>query len=402
LTVNRADYHSVNPAVFTDASPGRLAPTFGGVVAFVPEPVPRTLDLDLATIRLIERAQHRIGALGGATRRLVNPYLLAAPLLRQEAILSSRIEGTITTPEQLALLELGAPPREEDTREVGNFVRATQHALDALATTPVTLRLIRDTHRILMTGVRGDRERPGELRDAQNFIGTSLDIREARFVPPPHTELPRLLGDLERFLNEEEPELPLLVRIALAHYQFEAIHPFRDGNGRIGRLLIVLLLVREGALPAPLLPISSYLERHRERYMNLLFAVSARGAWLEWIRFFLEAVAESAERAAEQVEGLLELRGRWHARFQAARSSALLLKLVDALFQTPGVTIAQAAALLGVTPAAATANVAKLVEAGILREITGRKRDRIFLAREILTFMSAGEPAPGASPAAQA
>lgn len=389
----------MDPARFTPASPGRLVPTFGGAQAFVPAPLPRTLDLDLATVRLLSVAERRLGALGGATGRLVNPWLLAAPFLRQEAILSSRIEGTVTTPEQLVLLEVadaaaGAPDGREgdDTREVANFVRATEHALRELDRLPVSVRLLRDTHRILMTGVRGDRERPGELRDAQNFIGADTDIRRARFVPPPHTELPNLLDDFERYVNDPEPELPLLVRVALAHYQFETIHPFRDGNGRIGRLLVLLLLLRDGALPAPLLPVSTYLERHRERYMDLLLAVSVEGAWLPWIRFFLDAVAESAAHASAQVDGLLALRERWHAWLQSTRSSVVLLKLVDALFQSPALSVTQAAELLGVTYAAAAANVQKLVDAGILVEATGRRRARVFLAPEVLRFVRGEVP----------
>jgi Fic family protein len=386
----------LDPARFATASPGRLVPTFGGAQAFVPALIPRTLDLDLATVRLLSTAERRLGALGGATGRLVNPWLLAAPFLRQEAILSSRIEGTVTTPEQLALLEAAGSVesgvRAEDTREVANFVRATEHALRELDRLPVSVRLLRDTHRILMTGVRGDRERPGELRDAQNFIGTDTDIRNARFVPPPHTELPALLDDFERFVNDPEPELPLLVRIALAHYQFETIHPFRDGNGRIGRLLVLLLLLRDHALTAPILPISSYLERHRDRYMDLLLAVSVEGAWLPWIRFFLDAIAESASHAGRQVVELLALRDRWHERMQAARSSALLLRLVDALFRSPALSVGQAKDLLGVTYAAAAANVQKLVDAGLLVEATGRRRDRIFLAPEVLRFVRGEVP----------
>lgn len=361
-------------------------------MAFVPQPIPRTLALELPTIRRLADAQHRLGTLAGATRRLVNPWIVAGAFLRQEAILSSRIEGTITTPEQLALMEAGGPVgagrnEEADTREVADFVNATQYALHQLDTMPVSMRLLRDTHRILMTGVRRDRERPGELRDAQNFIGSMHDIRQARFIPPPHTELPALIADFEQFVNDPEPELPLLVRIALAHYQFETLHPFRDGNGRIGRLLILLLLLRDQALPAPLLPISAYLDRHRDRYMDLLLEVSTLGAWTPWVDFFLNAIADSSTHASQQVEEMLALRERWHARLQSARSSALLHKLVDALFQSPAITIARAGELLGITPAAATGNVMKLVNAGILVEATGRKRGRVFLAPDVLALI---------------
>lgn len=349
------------------------------------------MPLDGKTVRVLARAEHRLGTLGGAAGRLVNPYLVGAQLLRREAILSSRIEQTIATPEQVALFELGAEQRNPDAREVGNFVRATEHALGRVqAGDPIVSRLLLDTHRILMTGVRGDRERPGEFRTGQNFIGRSPDIRDARFVPPPHLELPALLGDLERLINEDAGDLPLLVRIAIAHYQFEAIHPFRDGNGRIGRLLIVLMLVRDGLLPGPLLPVSSAFERRREDYTDHLLRVSTTGEWTNWVRFFLEGVAESADEALLLVVRLEALRVSWHSKLQSARSSALLLKLVDALFARPATTIGEATALLGVTPASASANIARLESLGILREITGRTRDRVYVARDILDLMGDG------------
>lgn len=358
-------------------------------MAFVPLPAPRSLSLDGPTIRTLARAEHRLGALAGASRGLPNPYLVGAPLLRREAILSSRIEETIATPEQIALVELGAEPRTVDEREVGNFVRATEHALAHVqAGEPITSRLLLDTHRILLTGVRGERERPGEFRTAQNFIGSSSDIHAARFVPPPHLELPSLLTDLERFVNEDVRAMPLLVRIAIAHYQFETIHPFRDGNGRIGRLLIMLMLVREALLPGPLLPISSAFEHRRGTYNDRLLAVSVSGEWTGWLRFFLESVAETADEALRLVETLDALRAAWYSRFQSARSSALLLKLVDSLFVRPATSIGETTKLLGVTPASASANIAKLVDAGILREITGRTRDRVYLAQAIIDVVS--------------
>lgn len=376
---------------FTSLSPGRLAPTIGGAVAFVPQPAPRRLALDAATVVLLARAQHQLGVLSGAAGQLVNPLLIGAPLLRQEAILSSRIEGTIATPEQLVLSELGAEPQPPDARDVQNFVRAMQHALDAVRRgEPIASRLLLGAHGTLMAGARGAGERPGEFRDAQNFIGTTADIRSARFVPPPHTELASLLSDFETFVNVDAPELPHLVRAAIAHYQFETIHPFRDGNGRIGRLLVLLMLVRDGLVPGPIVPISSFLERHRDAYTARLFRVSTEGAWQEWIAFFLEAILHASEQAARQVDGLIALHAEWQGRFQSARSSALLLKLVDALFKRPAITIGGAAKLLRVTPASASANLAKLERAGIVAEVTGRTRNRIYVARELLRFMGGG------------
>lgn len=375
-------------ADFTRLSPGHLIPTIQGAKAFLPDRAPRSLPLDGATVRLLGRAEHRLGSLGGSANRMLNPYLVGAQLLRREAILSSRIEETIATPEQIALFELGAEPRTDDAREVGNFVRAMEYALAAVqAGEPITSRLILNTHRVLMTGVRGERERPGEFRTSQNFIGRSSDINSARFVPPPHVELPSLITDLERLINEETEDLPLLVRIAVAHYQFEAIHPFRDGNGRIGRLLVMLMLVRDNLLPGPLLPLSSAFDRRRDAYGDGLLRVSMTGDWTGWLRFFFESVIESADEALSLVTGLDTLRMEMHHKFQSARSSALLIKLVDSLFARPATTIGEATKLLGVTPASASANITKLVKAGILREITGRTRDRVYVARRILALM---------------
>ncbi len=375
-------------ADFSALSPGRLVPTIHGALAFLPASAPRALPLDAGTVRLLARAEHRLGTLSGSASRLLNPYLVGAQMLRREAILSSRIEETIATPEQIALFELGTEPRTDDAREVGNFVRAMEYALTAVqAGDPITTRLMLATHRVLMTGVRGERERPGEFRTVQNHIGRSMDIQEARFVPPPPLELPTLLSDLEHLMNEDADELPTLVRIAIAHYQFEAIHPFRDGNGRIGRLLVMLMLVREQLLPGPLLPLSSAFEQHRDAYVDNLLQVSRAGDWNTWLRFFLHSVIESADEAIGLVTALDNLRVEMYMTLQSARSSALLLKLVDALFERPATTIGAATKLLGVTTASASANISKLVDANILTEITGRTRDRVYVARRILNLM---------------
>jgi Fic family protein len=361
---------------------------------------PRELLLPVAVVRLLARAEHRLGTVSGAASRLINPYLVSAQMLRREAILSSRIEETIATPEQVALMELDGEGRTEETREVGNFVRAMEHALTAVqAGIPITGRLLLETHKVLMTGVRGDRERPGEFRTTQNFIGRSTDIHAARFVPPPHLELPALLGDLEHLVNEDVESMPTLARIAVAHYQFETIHPFRDGNGRIGRLIATLMLVREGLLPGPFVPLSSALERRREEYVDLLLRVSMKGDWNSWLTFFFECVIESADEAIGLITALDRLRAEFYARMQAARSSVLLIKLVDALFARPATTIAEVGKLLGVTPATASASISKLEDAGILREITGRTRDRVYVSPPILDLMTDRQGRPAHSEA---
>lgn len=362
-----------------------------GAVGFVPSPLPDEIQLDRQATRLLSDTEHAIGRLVGTTARFVNPYLVASPLLHREAILSSRIEGTITSPEQLVLLEAGASEADderhrEDTREVRNYIRAMEYGL--ASPLPPSRRLIRELHRVLTEGVKGDRERPGEFRSVQNFIGRPADsIRTARYVPPPVREMHTCLDELERRFHREDEALPILVKVALVHYQFEAIHPFRDGNGRVGRLLIPLMLIRAGRLPQPVLYLSAYLERNREKYMDLLLDVSLTGAWLPWVLFFLKGVEESAIESLEQAEALLALRQRYHDAVRGARSFGHLQRLIDELFVSPSTTISLAAEKLGVTPAAASGHIKKLVEAGLLREWTGRRRDQVFIAPEILAFM---------------
>ena len=342
--------------------------------------------------------------------RELNPYLVANPLLRREALLSSRIEGTVTTPHDLVLIEALDNPqvalqsRPEDGREVANYIRAMNHGLERVRTLPISLRLIREIHTELLTGVRGNEERPGEFRTLQNFVGRRTDrIGNARYVPPPVAALEPLLDDFEKYLHERTDETaPLLVRLALVHYQFEAIHPFRDGNGRIGRLLIPLLLCTEQRIATPLVYLSAHFEKHRETYIDLMLAVSQKGDWTAWIDFFLEAVIACAKESAGQAQGLLNLRVRYLEQFRSARSSALLQKLIEFLFVTPVLTISDSARLLQVTPAAASSNIRKLVEAGIIQEVTHRKRNQIFLATEIMAFMNDHDSATPASDAVEA
>lgn len=389
---------------FLPSSPGRLVPTVEGALAFVPSPLPRSVPLQGTTLHLLGRAEHALGELTGVTARLVNPYLLGSPLLRREAILSSRIEGTYATAEQLAMFEAGGRSTDErqrnDTREVLNYIEAMREGLRLLPKLPVSRRLICAVHERLLRGVRGDSEMPGEFRKSQNFIGRRVDgIHGARFVPPPKSEMEEALAALENYLHiephapqdpnrEPDPTLaPLLVRLALVHYQFETIHPFRDGNGRVGRLLIPLLLISHGRLREPLLYMSGYFERQHEAYNDHMLRISQAGDWGPWLDFFLRGVVESARESVDLATALLALRERWQQQFHSARSSALLLKLVDELFRQPAITIGAAKNILKVTDASASSNIKKLVDAGILRERTGKKRDQIFVASEILRLV---------------
>lgn len=365
-----------------------------GTLAFVPQPMPRSLPLEGPTVRLLSDADYALGRLAGAAGRLVSPLLIGQPLLRREAILSSRIEGTFTTAEQLVLLELGVEPREPDSREAAdtqevlNYVHALELGLRRLGEIPISLRLVRELHEALLTGVRGGRDRPGHFRDVQNYIGSAQGgIAQARYVPPPVAEMREALHRWEQDLHEGADAMPMLVHLALSHYQFEAIHPFRDGNGRVGRLLIPLTLCAQGRLDQPLLYMSAYFEAHRREYVDLLLRVSTHGDWAAWLRFFLRGVAVCASESLALAEQLLAVRDRYHAAVRSLKSAGALATLVDELFHVPSITIGRAAKLLHVTPAAASANLRRLQDLGVIVEVTGRTRNQIFVAREILAFV---------------
>ena len=368
----------------------------GSTVAFVPDPIPTRLTLEARTIVQLSKADYAVGALSGLTAAVgesVNPFLVGTPLLHREAILSSRIEGTHTTPEELVLFEAdpdqtAATSAESETREVANYVRAMRFAVKRTQQIPLSLRLIREVHERLLDGVRGNRDRPGEFRKSQNWIGAPTEpIQQARFVPPPVLEMEACLHSFEKSLHAPGEELPPLVHLALAHYQFEAIHPFRDGNGRMGRLLLPLVLCAQEQLEEPHLYLSAYFERHRQQYYDLMLAVSQRGEWDGWVRFFLRGVEESARESRQKAQGLLSLRHDYHQKLHSARSSALLLKLTDRLFLKPSITMGQASEFLEISPAAASANIRKLVDAGILRKVEGRSRPQRFIADGILKFI---------------
>lgn len=378
---------------FTENATGRLMPNLDGQLTFVPDPLPPRIDgFGRTTVQLLAEAERRLGELAGVGRTLPNPHLLIGPFLRREAVLSSRIEGTYATAEQLLLYE--ALPREEpatpDVREVGNYVKALEYGLARLKSLPVSLRLIREIHGVLLQGVRGQEYTPGEFRRRQNYIGhRGQPIQDARFVPPPVTEMEKCLDQFERFLHSGS-DLPFLLQLALIHYQFEAIHPFLDGNGRLGRLLISLLMSERGVLPQPLLYLSAFFEHNRDAYMDHLLAVSQRGAWIDWIHFLLRGVAEQAADATRRSQRLLDLRQQYRDRLQATpRTSALALRLVDEIFAFPALTARKARDVLQVTTVSAQRNINKLVKAGILAERTGRARNRVYVASEILSTIEA-------------
>jgi len=380
----------MNPNDFSRDSPGRLILIPEGVHAFIPDPLPENLELSAATVSTLSAADRSLGYLDAIGHSLPNPGLLVKPFLRREAELSSRIEGTFATQRDLLLFEVnptgaGLTP---DVREVANYVTALEHGLKQLDKLPTSLRLIRELHKRLMNGVRGQMQRAGEFRQVQNFIGQSHEpIGRARYVPPPAIEALKCLNNLELALHKDI-SLPPLVQLAMIHYQFEAIHPFEDGNGRIGRLILPLILSEKGLLSKPLLHLSAYFERHRNEYYDHLLQVSQRASWQAWIQFFLRGVHEQARVAAHKCHNLLILRQKFQEKIREKRASALAAILVDHLFRSPAITVSLAQALLKVTYPSANLAVQRLVEAGILSETSGQKRYRMWLAPEILSVLS--------------
>lgn len=332
--------------------------------------------------------------LKGAGMAVPTPYPIVGPFVRREAVSSSRIEGTITNFEQLLLFEVD-PTNDElkaDRQEVSNYVRALEYGLQRLKELPVSLRLLREVHEVLMQGVRGEDKRPGEFREIQNMIGREgQSVAEARFVPPPVPDMREALDGLERYIGYPSG-LPILIDCALIHYQFEVIHPFLDGNGRLGRLIIPLLLCERGILPQPLLYLSAYLERHRDRYIDHLLSVSLTGDWSGWINFFLRAVGNQSWAAINRCDELLALWSVLRGRFRATKRSSKALRLIDTLFERPALTVRDAAELLNVSFPAAQAVIDKLVEKVILTEVTGKSRNRVYVAQEIIAVFEKDDP----------
>lgn len=380
----------MQPLDFTEDKAGRLIRAPEGYWAFAPDPLPPPIRWTPNLVRRLAEAERALGRLDVVGWTLPNPHLLIDPFVRREAVLSSRIEGTEASLSDLFLFEAKPSTEDEvpDVREVGNYVRALNYGLERLSNLPLSLRLFREIHERLMAGVRGDQMTPGEFRRTQNWIGPpGCTLNEATFVPPPVHEMKECLGQLETHLRASD-ELPPLVRLGLVHYQFEAIHPFLDGNGRLGRLIITMLLCAGKLLSQPLLYLSSFFEKHRDAYYHRLLRVSLAGEWEAWLSFFLEGVAEQAADGVERADRLLSLRQGYHDKLQTVRASALPIKLVDALFSSPIVSAPHAARLLDVTPASARASINKLIKTGILEEITGRARNRMYVAKEILDTVS--------------
>lgn len=384
----------MDPSAFKSQQAGQCVRTTTGYWAFVPSGSPPVVEYTPDLALALSQADAALSELSGLGRFLPNPDLLIAPYVRREAVASSRIEGTQADLTDLLLDEL-APQRTapgSDVLEVRNYVAALDLGVRKLGTVPIASRLIRDMHAVLMRNVRGEHAAPGEFRRTQNWIGApGSTLASAIYVPPPPESLHECLKHFETFVNERGT-MPELIQCALMHEQFEAIHPFVDGNGRIGRLLITLFLLERKRLSKPLLYLSSYIEQHRAEYYELLQRIRTRGDWRAWLLYFLRGVRETARAAVRQADALLQLRDRTRAKLAGKHRTMALL---DDLFINPYVTVARAATRLEVSDTTADKTVRHLAKIGMLREMTGRSWRRIWVAKPILDIIENPPPEPG-------
>ncbi|UYN98035.1 MAG: Fic family protein [Enhydrobacter sp.] len=362
------------------------------VRAFVPPPLPPEPPIDLgALVGRLSGADRAIGRLDGITVLLPDPALFLYMYVRKEAVLSSQIEGTRSTMSDLLRFETDAASGKpvDDVREVSNYVDAMMYGLDRLKSFPLSLRLIREMHQRLLSSSRGDRQSPGEFRRSQNWIGGTRP-GNAVYVPPPVDELPACLDAFEKFIHVPTPTLPPLVKAGLLHVQFESIHPFLDGNGRLGRLLITLFLCTQEVLHQPLLYLSLYFKRHRETYYRLLQEVRERGNWETWLEFFLDGVTETAQGAFTTATRIVDLFARDRERIARSGRGGSLLRLYDRLQRNPFLTGPKAAELTGLSMPTVNVAFQELQRLGIVDEITGQARGRVYRYEAYVELLNEG------------
>jgi Fic family protein len=381
---------------------GRYGATAAGgesVRAFIPAPLPPTppLDLGAGLERALEAAVLAVGRLDGVSTLLPDKALFLYAYVRKEAVLSSQIEGTQSSLSDLLLFELDEAPGVplDDVVEVSNYVAALDHGLARLREGfPLSNRLIREIHGVLLAHGRGSSKAPGEFRRSQNWIGGSRP-GNAVFVPPPHTAVPDCMAELERFLHAEDDGLPVLVRAGLAHVQFETIHPFLDGNGRVGRLLMTFLLCEAGVLREPLLYLSLYLKENRANYYALLDEVRRDGDWEAWLAFFLEGVRQTAEGAVSTAERLAAMFQEDRSRIEPeGRRAGSALRVHEALKARPIVSLSAVCDASGLSFPAASSGMELLEGLGIARELTGKRRNRLFVYERYLAVLNEGTEPP--------
>lgn len=388
----------MNRDEFAQSPTGELVPTISNQWAFVPNPLPPEIDFTAIALPLAE-AMQALGELNASGRSLSNPMLVIRPLQRREALLSSSMEGTYTTADALALAEANKTTNlDASTVEVRNYIEAFRTAEQLRQTLPISNRMIKEIHRVLLEDVPGERganKRPGEFKDQQNFIGgRGRLIENARFVPPPPRETEDAMAELERYLNRENKQrMPPILDAALFHYQFETIHPFADGNGRVGRILIPIFLMEVELLHSPLLYLSPAVEGRKEDYVDLMFAVSRDGNWTEWLTFFLEMVTKACNSANQTLSNLNSMRENFRQAVSDIGGSARYLTLIDELFVSPVVSIPDVAEKLSVTYPAAKNAVDRLTEVNILDELGDQSHPKLFISWPIID-LSEGQENP--------
>ncbi len=377
----------MDPASFRSSEAGRVIKTATGYWAFIPARPSPIITYDSSLAMLLSEADAALSELSGLGRVVPNPDLLIAPYVKREAVASSRIEGTQADLSDLLLdeIEPKRTPPGSDVYEIRNYVAALDFGIRKLAKLPLAGRLIKEMHFVLMQGVRGEGMTPGEFRRSQNWIGPpGSTLANATYVPPPPDEMHECLKHWERFIHARGT-LPDLIQCAIVHEHFEAIHPFLDGNGRIGRLLITMFLMERNRLSKPLLYLSSYIERHKREYYDLLQRIRTDGDWLSWIRYFLTAVRDTARSAIDQSQTILSVRDRYRAKLGKKHRA---LSLLDSLFVNPYTTVTRAAKELGVTHPTAQKTIDELVKVKMLKEATGRGWARYWLAQPILQVVN--------------
>ena len=376
----------------TSRRSGQLMRTLEGYRAFHPDPLPPTLNWSPQLASALADASLLIGRLAGEGKRLPNPHIFIRLFIRREAVLSSRIEGTRATLGELLAAEAGAAVERspDDLREVANYVAALEYGIERLKTLPLSLRLVRELHERLMGGVRGGHATPGEFRRSQNWIGRpGATLNQASYVPPPPDALGEHLARWERFLHDRTQ--PPLIHAALVHYQFEAIHPFLDGNGRVGRLLITLLLCEREILPAPLLYLSAFFEATRADYYDGLRHVTERADWEGWVQYFLNGVARQSEDALSRAERLNRLIENWRSTLAGRPNTRVALQMIDLLGANPFLTPRGAEQKLKLAYNTVMRAIGQLQDQGIVIATTEAKRDRLFCAKLLLDILE--EPA---------
>lgn len=350
-----------------------------GYLAFIPKPLPpEPLIIDWEIQELLSKADRALGRLDGITEILPNPDLFVSMYIKQEAVLSSQIEGTQASLVDVLEFESKGTQETKDIKEVVNYIKAINYGLKRLDTLPLSLRLIKEIHQILLSGTRGSEKNPGEFRSTQNWIGPlGCTLNEATFVPPPVFEMNNAMGDLEIFLHNGNVKLPLLIKVGLAHAQFETIHPFLDGNGRMGRLLITFLLCSSEVLKKPLLYLSYYFKKHRDEYYSHLQNIRENDKWEDWLKFFLRGIYDISQGATIKAREIIQMRETHREKIRTISTNAVVL--LEHLYQIPLITVSQIEQQIGINYHTANRLVAAFEKEGILKNISGTARNRVFI-----------------------